>query len=196
MEMRTCPRCGNEVRESDAGFCPYCGAGLTISHAPLLPIKKPTREVIRTSVGFSLVAIVLIIVVSVLVAVVLRRRAATTPSLMSGPLSESQPANAQLALLSVRCEKQVRGGRLVFQGQVQNVSELSLRDVIALVTVYNANPVLIGSGEVPVERATLQPGQTSTFRVTVDYDPTVAYYKVQFKHRQGDFIVTRDGRSG
>ena len=112
MEMRTCPRCGNEVRESDAGFCPYCGAGLTISHAPLLPIKKPTREVIRTSVGFSLVAIVLIIVVSVLVAVVLRRRAATTPSLMSGPLSESQPANAQLALLSVQIRLNGPRGRL------------------------------------------------------------------------------------
>jgi len=57
--------------------------------------------VARTSVGFSLVAILLIIVVSVLVALALRRHAATTPSLMSGPLFESQPANAQLALLSV-----------------------------------------------------------------------------------------------
>ena len=196
MEMRTCPRCGNEVRESDAGFCSFCGAGLTISHAPLLPIKKPAREVAKTSIGFSLVAIVLIIVVSVLVTVVLRRYEATTPRLMSGSLSESQPANAQLALLSVRCERHVRGGRFIFEGQVQNISDRSLRDVFAVVNVYNANPVRVGSGEVPVELATLQPGQTSTFRVTVDYDPTVAYYAVGFKHREGDAIPTRDGRSG
>jgi DNA-binding transcriptional MerR regulator len=195
IEMRTCPGCRKEVREPGARFCPYCGAGLPISPAPLLPIKKPAKEVAKRSISFSLVAIVVLIVISALVAVVLRRHEVTTPSLMSGPLPESQPSDPQLALLSVRCEKHARGGQFVFEGQVQNISDSSLQDIVVVVTVYNANPGCIGSDEAPIEHATLQPGQTSPFRVAVDYDPTVAYYKVKFKRRQGDTIPTRDSRS-
>jgi hypothetical protein len=195
MEMRTCSGCGKEAREPGARFCPYCGAGLPISPAPLLPIKKPAKEVAKSSISFSLVAIVVLIVISTLVAVVLRRHEVTTPSLMSGPLPESQPSDPQLALLSVRCEKHARGGQFVLEGQVQNISDSSLQDIVVVVTVYNANPGCIGSDEAPIEHATLQPGHTSPFRVAVDYDPTVAYYKVKFKHRQGDTLPTRDSRS-
>jgi DNA-binding transcriptional MerR regulator len=195
MGMRTCPGCGKAVREPSARSCPYCGAGLPMSPAPLLPIKKPAKEVAKRSISFSLIAIVLIIAMSAIVAVVLRRHEMTIPSLMSGPLPESQPSDPQLALLSVRCEKHARGGQFVFEGQVQNISDSSLQDIVVVVAVYNANPGCVGSDEAPIEHATLQPGQTSPFRVAVDYDPRVAYYKVNFKRRQGDTLPTRDSRS-
>jgi hypothetical protein len=67
---------------------------------------------------------------------------------------------------------------------------------LKVVSVYDASPSLIRSAQAPIEHATLLPGQISSFRVTVDYDPTIAYYKAKFKHRQGDTIPTQSNSLG
>jgi len=191
MSMRTCPGCGKGVREPTAKFCPYCGVGLSTSPATLLPVRKPTKQLAKRFSVLLLVAIGLIVVTSGLVHVVQSGRG-VVPSLMSGPVSESRPPDAQLALRSMQSEKSLWDGRFVFEGQVKNISGSPLQDVVAVVTVYNANPSRIASNEAPIEYTTLLPGQTSPFKVMVDYDPTVDYYKVEFKHLLGGTIPTRD----
>ena len=197
MGSRICPVCGKETQDAVVRCCPHCGAGLTVSPAPLLPVKKTVGQLAKRSVGLTFLAVLLIIAVSALVIVVQCRRAAATPSLMSGPLSESQPLEPQLALLAVKCEKSALGDdQFVFEGEVQNVSDSSLRDVIAVVAMYDDNPVAVGSAQSPIECTTLQPGQISSFEVVLDYDPTVVYYKLKFKDRPGDTIPTRHDVSG
>jgi DNA-binding transcriptional MerR regulator len=196
MDIGTCPECGKEVREPAVRYCPHCGASLTISPAPLLPVRKSAGQLAKRSVGLLLLGIVLITALSGLVLVVRSRRGATIPSLMSGPLSEVQPPDPKLTLLATQCERPTRGGQFVFEGKVHNISGSSLQDVIAVVSMYDASPSLIRSAEASIEHTTLLPGQTSSFRVAVDYDPTIAYYKVKFKHRQGDTIPTQSNSLG
>jgi hypothetical protein len=61
--------------------------------------------------------------------------------------------------------------------------------------VYDANPSRITSGEAPIEHTTLLPGQTSPFKVVIDHNPEVEYYKVTFKHLVDGTIPTRDDRA-
>lgn len=194
--MRTCYGCGREIREPDVKFCPYCGTGLAVRHAPLLPARESAGQLAKKSVGPLCVVILLLVFISGLVVVLQRKHEMTMPSLISGPVSESRPPDPQLALLVVQCEKSAQGTQFVFEGKVQNISGSFLQGVIAVVSVYNADPGRIDSGESPIERTTLLPGQISQFRVTVDYDPTVAYYRVEFRRRLGDAIPTRHGTLG
>lgn len=192
MDIGTCPQCGKEVREPAVRYCPHCGASLTISPAPLLPVRKSARQLAKRSVGLLLLGILLITVLSSSVLVIQRRRGATIPRLMSGPLSEVQPPDPKLTVLAIHCEKPAHAGQFVFEGKVHNISGSSLEDVIAVVSVYDASPSLIRSAQAPIEHTTLLPGQISLFRVAVDYAPTIAYYKAKFKHRQGDTIPTQN----
>jgi len=194
MSMRTCPECGKVVREPTAQFCPYCGVGLSTSPATLLLVQKPTRQLAKRFIMLLLLAIGLVIVISGLVHVVQSGRE-VAPSFMSGPISESRPPDAQLALLSMRSERPLWGRHFVFEGEVENISGSSLEDVVVVVSVYDDDPSLITSDEAPIEYATLLPGQTSPFKVMIDYNPEVEYYKVTFKHLLGDTIPTRDDRA-
>jgi hypothetical protein len=192
--MKTCPTCGKEIPEQDITGCPYCGANLSIATAPLLPFKKPAQQIAKRSSLLLLVGILVIVIVSGLVTLVLIHHEATTPSLMSGPLAESQPPDANLSLLSVRCQKPRRVGPLVFEGEVQNVSDALWQDVVAVVTVYDESPTRIGAGEAPIALAELPPGATSPFTTAVEYDPLIMYYKVAFKDSSGAVIATQNLR--
>jgi hypothetical protein len=192
--VRTCPRCGKDIPEEEIAGCPYCGASLSIAAAPLLPFRKPAQQIAKRSSLLLLVGVLVIVVVSGLVTLMLIHHEATTPSLMSGSLAESQPPDAQLSLLSVQCQKPHRVGPLIFEGEVRNVSDAFWRDVVAVVTVYDESPTRIGSGEAPIARISLPPGESSPFTVAVTYDPLIMYYKVTFKDRSGNVIPTQSKR--
>jgi DNA-binding transcriptional MerR regulator len=190
LETRFCPECGKEIRETAIGFCPHCGAGLSPPHAPLLPIQKPAIQVTTRSIGLLLAAIGLIVIISGFVYRVAGSRR-TPPSFMSGPLSESQPATPQLALLSVQSEIAAQEGCFVFEGEVKNISDRPLHDIVVAVILYDATPQHIASEETPIELTILQPAQTSPFSVLLDYNPMGDYYKVVFKHPNGEPVPTK-----
>lgn len=191
--MRTCAHCGRRVEEPEGRFCPYCGKPLTLDHAYFLPFDKPAREVAGRSVGLFLAALALVAVVAGVVAVIADRWDA--PALNPRPLSELPAGQPQLALLSLRYERPRERGDLLFEGEVENVSDAPLTDVVAIVSLYDADPGLITADRAPIERDVLPPGETSPFRVEVDASPSARSYGVIFQHPSGGIIPTRDDRS-
>jgi DNA-binding transcriptional MerR regulator len=193
--VRTCPECGKRVRELAPGFCPHCGVSLSAPSATLLPIQKPTGQLVKRLAIPLLVTTAFVVVISSFVHLAQSGRD-VAPSLMSGPISESRPPDAQLALLSVRSGMSEWGRHFVFEGQVKNISDSSLQNIAAVVTVYDANPSRIASDVAPIDVTTLLPGQTSLFKVMIDDTPQAEYYKVTFKHMDGGTIPTRTDKSG
>lgn len=191
--MRPCPHCGRTVQEPDGRFCPYCGKALTSLHADLLPVDKPAKELAVRSLGLLLAAMALIAVVAGLVTVVADGR--DTPGLIAKPGLEAPPAHPQLALLSVTYERRKERGDLLFEGQVKNVSGAPLTDVIAVISLYDADPALITASHAPIKHDVLSPGEVSTFRVAVDASPRARSYRVLFQQPSGRTVAMRDDRS-
>jgi hypothetical protein len=181
------------VQEGEGTFCPYCGKPLTPRHADFFPIGKSAKALTVRSLGLLLAALALIAVVAGLVTVVADGRDA--PELIAKPLSEAPPADAQLALVSARYERPEGRGDLVFEGRVKNISDAPLAGVVAVVSLYDADPALLTANRAPIEHAVLSPGETSTFRVKVDASPRARTYGVIFQRPPGMTIPVRDNRS-
>jgi DNA-binding transcriptional MerR regulator len=191
--VRACSHCGRHIQESKGKFCPYCGKPLTLAHAGFLPIETSVKELTVRSLGLLLAALALIAVVAGLVTVVADGRDA--PELIARPLSQSPAANPQLAFLSLRHERPEGHGDLLFEGQVKNISDVRLVDVMVIISLYDADPKLITSSQAPVAHRILAPGETSTFKVEVNASPRAYYYGVIFQGPSDRTIPVRDDRS-
>jgi len=190
--MRSCPDCGRTVQEPEGPFCPYCGKALTPPHADFLPIEKPAHELAVRSLGLLLASLALIAVVAGLVTVAADGRKG--PGLMVRPFKEAPAEDARLALLSVHYEGPNEHGEILFEEQVKNVSDAALTDVIAIVSLYDADPALITASHAPVERDVLSPGEVSSFSVEVDASPRARSFGVIFQQPSGSTIPMRDDR--
>jgi hypothetical protein len=87
-------------------------------------------------------------------------------------------------------------GYFIVEGQVKNTSGSSLDNVVAVVTVYDANKRFITYDEALIDYTPILAGQTSPFSVYVDYNPAIEWYDVEFKHLLGGTIPCRDERPG
>jgi len=105
-----------------------------------------------------------------------------------------QMVNVKLALLASRGTRTGAGHFVTVEGEVKNISDSTLEDVVAVISVYDENGVFVTSDSALIEYTTLLPGQTSPFEVIVDYNPRMAKYKVEFKYLLGGRIPTRDDR--
>ena len=190
--MRTCSHCGRIVQDPEGKFCPYCGRALTSPHAGLLPMDKPAKELAVRSLGLLVAAMALIAVVAGLVTVLADGRDA--PKLIARPLVEAPSADPQLALLSIRSTRIEAHGDLLFEGRARNVSDAPLTDVIAVVSLYDADPAIITASRTAIDRDILPPGEVSTFSVAVDASPRARSYRVIFQQPSGSTIPMRDDR--
>ena len=78
-----------------------------------------------------------------------------------------------------------RHGYAVAEGQVKNITNLRLKNVIALVSWYNENGDFITSDSSHIEYTTLMPGQVSPFKVMADYNPQMKKATIDFKFLVG-----------
>jgi hypothetical protein len=108
------------------------------------------------------------------------------------PTATPRPPQYSLALLSMRGSESY--GFFIVEGQVKNISGSSLDDVVAVVTVYDANKEFITYDEALIEYTTILAGQTSPFSVYVDYNPAIEWYDVEFKYLLDGTIPCRDDR--
>jgi hypothetical protein len=112
---------------------------------------------------------------------------------MVGATHTPGPPLYELALVSMLGSES--DGYLMVEGQVTNISGSPLDNVLAILTVYDANDGIITSDEAPIDHTSILPGQTSPFGVSVPYDPAMEWFDIEFEHPSGDKIPTRDDRS-
>lgn len=85
-------------------------------------------------------------------------------------------------------------GYMTVDGQVKNVSAVSLKDVTAVAQWKTPNGNVIVSQSAPIDLNPLHPGRTSTFRVVTTLYPDMASYTITFKELLGRTISTLDSR--
>jgi len=191
--MRSCPNCGRRTHDEEGDFCPYCGKPLDPGQAYLSPVGKPAKELAARSLILVLGATVLIVLVAALVTILTYGRGAT--ELLPRPLPTSSAAQAELALLWVRYEESTGKGSLVFEGQVENLSDHALERIVVIVSLYDADPDLISTSRRSLACGPLPPGSTCGFWIEVDASPEARYYGVIFQQASGSTIQVRDDRS-
>lgn len=78
---------------------------------------------------------------------------------------DSQPLSPQLELLGHRGRPHGIGIHYLVQGQVRNISDLTLEWVQAVVTLYDKEDKFLSWGSRYLEFTTLRPGEVSPFTV-------------------------------
>lgn len=104
---------------------------------------------------------------------------------------EPPPASgrASLHLSSVTMDRSHGGLRAI--GLARNVGQATLRNVEAVVELYDARHRLRGVESALLEIATIGAGESSPFRVITDDRPDIAFARVRFRHLLGRAIPTR-----
>jgi hypothetical protein len=125
----------------------------------------------------------------------------TSPSPSPGPIGTppstqtSTPATTKrLALLSSRGYESEGGGYHIVEGQVQNISNEPLKNVMAVATWYDEGGHFIKSDDAMIEYNPILAGQTSPFKTMSSSNPAMAKYTVQFKVLFGGAVPTEDRR--
>ena len=119
----------------------------------------------------------------------------TSPSLNQNVEKSSEqslpPAQQELLeLLSFNCHEEV--GFCITEGQVKNISDKSLKNIIAVVMLYTATGDFVTADEAVVEYNPILPGQTVPFRVTTgNCNPAIKKCVVDFKEAWGGSIPTK-----
>ena len=83
------------------------------------------------------------------------------------------------------------GHRVEARGQVKNVAGKNLEDITAVVTFRDRRGAVIARAEAPIDRSPLPPGQTASFWVTENYQPSMQSAVVDFAFPSGRTLPTR-----
>ena len=105
-------------------------------------------------------------------------------------------ATTQAYLLELLAMNDIKTSDRYFQihGQIKNISQRSLSDIEAVISLYDSEDNFIMSDSALIKNNPLLPGQVSAFRVTIIDDPEIARYSTAFKHYRGRTIRTNDTR--
>jgi hypothetical protein len=86
------------------------------------------------------------------------------------------------------------GGYAIVQGEVQNISNQSLKNVAAVVNWYDKDGGFITSDTTLIEYNPILAGQRSPYKVMSTHNPAMAKYAVSFKSLLGGTLASRDDR--
>lgn len=82
-------------------------------------------------------------------------------------------------------------GFAISEGVVKNISNKSLKSVSAMVMFYTPSGDVITSDEALIELDPILPGQSSPFKITTTYNPSMSKAYIQFKELFGGTINTK-----
>lgn len=202
---KTCPFCA-ELIQSAAIVCKHCGRDLIpgqltgpsqralIVGPPVLKVRQADwiSTTAKWGVGFFFVAM-LMAWCSTLV-----NQSASPPSRPVNaaikPAAPTPPRSDLLALVSVTDELSSGGGYNVIQGEVENISGQSMKNVAAVANWYDKDNGFITSDTTLIEYNPILPGQRSPYKVMARHNPAMTKYSVSFKQLFGGAIATRDDR--
>ena len=107
------------------------------------------------------------------------------------PPSEPEPTY-KLQLLSTNDERAY--DYITIYGQVKNISNESLENVMAVVEYYTSDGTFVKSDDALIDYNPILPNQTSPFEVITTDNPAIKRYSVSFKFLFGGTIPTEDKR--
>jgi len=106
------------------------------------------------------------------------------------PAPDTPPPKPVIKLHLLHSYGYWEGGNYVYvQGEVKNISDESLADVEAVISVYTSEGKLFSSDSRLIDKNPLLPGQTSFFLVGTDGDETAKRYRLWFRFSSGDEIL-------
>lgn len=184
--MKKCPFCAEEI-QSEAVVCKHCGRDLVSSR----PSPEEKRK--KTS-PLAWGCLVVLVLFGIIFLAGLFRVAQSPNRPTPGAPDAALPQAAQLALLSSRGYESEGGGYYIVEGQVQNISNQSLRNIESVASWYARDGTFITSDSALVEYNPILPGQTSPFRTISTANPRMAKYTIEFKAFFGSVVQTEDRR--
>ncbi len=119
----------------------------------------------------------------------------SSPSVTSSaPRTPAHVAEPKLALLSSRGYESESGGFFYIEGQVQNISHDSLKNVMVVGTWMDKGGEFIKSDEALIDYNPILPDQISPFKTITTGNPAMSKYRVEFKAMFGGTIALDDRR--
>jgi len=184
-----CPFCKAKI-PSDALRCSHCAADLNTKESQ----EKIKKEVKQYKIG--VIAIFLFFVVIFIIGITNKgNNTSPTPSSIKQNTEQQQeqilqtPQEDLLELLSFRCYTEYSYFHIV--GEVKNISDKPLEDVMAVGTAYTENGEFVKSDDALIDYNPILPGQTSPFEILVTDNPAIKRCKVSFKEFWGGSIPTK-----
>jgi hypothetical protein len=148
----------------------------------------------RTRSQIWMAAVAAIVVIGVGTGVMYVVRHADAIAGLGRQLTAGGPPSTPLELISLRHSE--NGGRAFsVTGFVQNpLQGGAVRDVVAVVYLFDAEGRYFASGRAPLDVKSLQPGDESPFVVTIPSVSGVSRYRVGFRTDDGDVVAHVDRR--
>lgn len=87
----------------------------------------------------------------------------------------------------------VENGFVIIDGQVKNISESSIQNLMIVVSFFNKKNQFVTFSESFVEYKPLMPGQTSPFRIMDSFNPEMATPVPEFREYGGNVIAFKTG---
>lgn len=107
------------------------------------------------------------------------------------PTATPVPSESRLLLLAVNGTKASRS-YLQIDGFVRNVTNQSLRNVVAVALLCDDNGKFLLSDEARLSYNPIQPGQESPFKILIREDPVISGGAIRFKELNGGEIAMTD----
>lgn len=125
------------------------------------------------------------------------RDVADTPAQQAAtvPAAEPEPPPSPADVLALESAQASNGyGFHTVEGQVTNLTNQNLENVMAVVTWYTDDEQFITTDEALIDFNPVLPGQTSPFEVMSSSNPAMSKYRVEFKRLFGGTLRTEDRR--
>lgn len=165
MEQKTklCPHCIKEV-DLMASRCPHCHGKMHV-----WTVKK------KVIAGIFIFVVFLFLFMG-------GHSQPTTSSIIDNSVNDEP----QLELISQHCYEEY--GYFQFAGEVKNISGKSLKNVEAVGTAYTKTGEFVNSDDALISYNPILPGQTSSFKVMMTYNPAMQKCATDFKYLMGESI--------
>jgi len=103
---------------------------------------------------------------------------------------DEQRAGCDLELITWTWGEEARGTYFFASGQVKNISDHNLKNVTAVLNLYDVRGMFAKSDKAMIEYNPLLPGQTSPFKVMSTANPLINKAQIEFKELLGGTIST------
>lgn len=167
-----------------AAFVAVFGAGCTTTK---IVVATPTTQLTPT-LSAEQIAYTQAVATSEAVQARLDREA-TTAAELAKPTRTPIPPPYKLALISASCSR--TESYITCEGFVENISGVSLKNVVAVLELLDDNGVAQASDDALIGYDPILPGQQSPWKVIARNNPAFTKSNVEFKEFGGATILTR-----